>query len=120
MAEDIPQHTISLMIRTADVAWTSAYANPGPGPGTAIVTILARAAERITFAGTGMIAFDLGQAAERLPADWPNQHAAVPLTYHVAGALPEPSASGHTAAYDRNRRAAALFAAEHAPEAEAQ
>lgn len=112
------QHTISLLIRTSDTAWTAAYAKPGPEPSTAVVTVPASAAERITFAGADMISFDLGQAAERLPSDWGNQHAAVPLAHHVDGPLPERTPSGRSSLYNRNRHASELLAAGlSAPEA---
>ena len=77
--------TISLMIRTADTAWTAAYAQPGPEPDTAVVTVPAAGTERFTFAGAAMIRFDLLAAAGCLPGDWPNRSAAVPARHQVGG-----------------------------------
>jgi hypothetical protein len=104
------QDTISLEILTTDTAWIAANAETGPEQGTAIVTIPASDAEQVIFGGQYMVSFDLGKIAKRIPADWMNRHAMVPLRHLIAGTVPERSATGRTATEDRNRRALQLFA----------
>ena len=77
--------SVRLMIRTTDTAWTAAYAQSGPKPDTAVITVPAALTERFTFAGAAMIGFSMLAVARRLPRDWPNPHAAIPARHQIGG-----------------------------------
>jgi hypothetical protein len=97
--------TISLMIRTDDSGWVAQNAEAGPEPGTAIITIPAGAAERVTLCGNEMIQFDLHVIAKRLPSDALNRMTVVPVAHQTAGPVPD-LAPGGGSEYERNRATA--------------